>query len=181
MDQPMLNLFSFMSARFVVERDRHAGVENEVHHPPRHDYNLKRMIAAVKKSLDYFNREFTPYQFDQVRILEFPGYASFAQAFANTIPFTESIGFIADLRDPDDLDYVTDITAHEMAHQWWAHRVIGADMQGSTLLSEALAQYSALMILRESEGENAVRKFLRYELDQYLHGQIGRASCRERV
>ena len=179
MDQPMLNFFSFMSARYAVERDRHAGVDIEVYHHPRHDYNVKRMIAAVKKSLDYFNREFTPYQFDQVRILEFPGYASFAQAFANTIPFSESIGFIADLRDPDDLDYVTDITAHEMAHQWWAHRVIGADMQGSTLLSEALAQYSALMILRESEGENAVRKFLRYELDQYLHGRAGETG-RER-
>ena len=43
------------------------------------------------------------------------------------------------------IDYVTYVTAHETGHQWWAHQVIGADMQGQTVLSETLAQYSALM------------------------------------
>ncbi len=39
---------------------------------------------------------FGPYQFDQARIIEFPGYATFAQAFANTMPYSEAIGFVAD-------------------------------------------------------------------------------------
>jgi hypothetical protein len=34
------------------------------------------------------------------------------------------------------------VVAHEMGHQWWAHQVMGAAMQGSTLLSESMAQYS---------------------------------------
>jgi ABC-2 type transport system permease protein len=35
------------------------------------------------------------------------------------------------------------VVAHEMGHQWWAHQVMGADMQGSTLLSETMSQYSS--------------------------------------
>jgi aminopeptidase N len=38
------------------------------------------------------------------------------------------------------------VTAHEFGHQYWAHQVIGAEMQGATVLSETLAQYSALMV-----------------------------------
>jgi len=128
------------------------------------------MIDSVKKSLDYFSRNFSPYQHRQLRILEFPRYASFAQSFPNTIPYSESIGFIARVKD-DDLDYPFYVTAHEVAHQWWAHQVIGGDLQGSTVLSETLAQYSALMVMEHEYGPDQIRKFLEYELDQYLQGR----------
>src|SRR3546814_7935137 len=95
------------------------------------------MIESAKKSLDYYTREFSPYQFRQLRILEFPGYSTFAQAFAGTVPYSESIGFIADLRDEETIDYVFYVTAPEVAHQWWAHQVVGANVQGATLLSES--------------------------------------------
>ena len=88
-----------------------------------------------------------------MRILEFPGYATFAQPFPNTIPYSESIGFIADLRDEDDVDYVFYVTAHEIAHQWWAHQVIGADVQGVDAdVARSLAQYSALMVMEQEYG-----------------------------
>src|SRR3546814_3825526 len=101
------------------------------------------MIESAKKSLDYHPREFSPYQFRQLRILEFPGYSTFAQAFAGTVPYSESIGFIADLRDEDDIDYVFYVTAHEVAHQWWAHQVVGAHVQGATMLSERSEEHTS--------------------------------------
>ncbi|MGB8716118.1 MAG: M1 family aminopeptidase, partial [Rhodanobacteraceae bacterium] len=171
MDQPMLNFFAFLSARYKVKKDSWNGIAIDVYYNPDHAWNVDRMITAVKKSFAYYNSHYTPYQFRQLRILEFPGYAGFAQSFANTIPFSESIGFIADLRDKDKIDYVTDVTAHEVAHQWWAHRVIGADMQGSTMLSESLAQYSSLMVMKHIYGASKMRKFLKYELDRYLVGR----------
>jgi aminopeptidase N len=131
------------------------------------------MIEGVQMSLAYYEQHFTPYQHHQVRIIEFPGYQSFAQSFANTIPYSESIGFIADLRDPDDIDYVFYVTAHEVAHQWWAHQVIGANVQGATMLSESLAQYSALMVMEQEYGRAHMRRFLKYELDRYLSGRGG--------
>jgi aminopeptidase N len=173
MDRPMLPFFCYLSARWQVKRDEWHGMPIEVYYDAKHPYNVDRMIDGAKKSLDYFTTNFSPYQHRQVRILEFPGYARFAQSFANTIPYSEAIGFIADLRKAEDLDYVFYVTAHEVAHQWWAHQVIGADLQGQAMLSESLSQYSALMVMEKEYGAQKMRRFLKYELDRYLRGRGG--------
>jgi ABC-2 type transport system permease protein len=173
MDAPILDFFSFQSARYAVKRDQWNGVALQVYYDPQHGYNVDRMLEAMKKSLAHFSKAYAPFQFRQMRILEFPGYQRFAQSFANTVPFSEAIGFIADLRDPDDIDYVFYVTAHEVAHQWWAHQVIGAYVQGVTMLDEAFAQYSALMVQEHEYGPAQMRKFLKYELDRYLSERSG--------
>lgn len=173
MDRPMLAFYCYLSARWEVKRDAWQGVPIEIYYDPQHPYNVDRMIDGTKKSLDYFTKNFSPYQHQQVRILEFPRYARFAQSFANTIPFSEAIGFIADLRKPQDVDYVFYVTAHEIAHQWWAHQVIGANVQGQNMLAESLSQYSALMVMEHEYGRGKMRKFLKYELDRYLRGRGG--------
>ena len=73
--------------------------------------------------------------------------------------------------DPEDIDYPYYVTAHELAHQWWAHQVLGGNVQGETMLVETLAQYSALMVMKKKYGEAKMRRFLRYELDRYLLGR----------
>src|SRR6185295_10600068 len=134
---------------------------------------VQRMVDGVKRSLDYFSANFSPYQHKQVRILEFPAYARFAQSFPNTIPFSESIGFIADLRDKNAIDYVFYVTAHEVGHQWWAHQVVGAQVKGTTMVTETMAQYSALMVMEKEYGPDKMRKFLQHELNGYLRGRGG--------
>ena len=173
MDQPILNFYSFLSARWKITKGQWQGLPIEVYHHPAHNKNVQGMIRSVQKSLDYYTKNFSPYQHKQVRIVEFPRYASFAQAFPNTIPYSESIGFIADVRDPDAIDYPFYVTAHEIAHQWWAHQVIGANVQGSTMMSESLAQYSALMVMEQEYGSEKMRRFLKYELDNYLRNRSG--------
>jgi ABC-2 type transport system permease protein len=171
MDAPILHFYSYLSARYEVRREAWNGVAIEVYYHKPHTYNLERMVQAIKKSLDYFTTNFGPYQHRQVRIVEFPRYAHFAQSFPNTIPFSESLGFIARLKGAKDeaIDYPFYVTAHEVAHQWWAHQVIGGDVQGCRLMSESLAQYSALMVMEKEYGPEKMRRFLKYELDDYLH------------
>ena len=173
MDAPILNFYAFQSGRYAVRRDRWNDVAIEIWYQPGHEYNLDRMVAATKDGLDYFTAAFGPYQHRQFRIIEFPRYQTFAQAFPNTIPYSEGIGFIARVRDddPDDVDYPYYVTAHELAHQWWAHQVVGANVQGATMLVETLAQYSALMVMKRKVGEAQMQRFLRYELDRYLIGR----------
>lgn len=173
MDAPILGFWAYLSADWEVKRDRWNDVAIEVYYDRKHPYNVERMIAATKKSLDYFTANFGPYQHRQFRILEFPGYATFAQAFPNTIPYSEAIGFITRLDEEDAVDYVFYVTAHELAHQWWAHQVMGADAQGSTLMSETMAQYSALMVMEQEYGPEKMRQFLKHELDSYLRGRGG--------
>jgi ABC-2 type transport system permease protein len=173
MDRPMLSFFCYLSARWQVKRGQWHGMPIEIYYDAKHPYNVERMIEATQQSLDYFTSHFSPYQHHQVRILEFPRYATFAQSFANTIPYSEAIGFVADLRDPQDIDFVFYVTAHEIAHQWWAHQVIGADVQGGSMITESLSQYSALMVMEKQYGREHMRRFLRYELDKYLSSRGG--------
>ncbi len=173
MDAPIWPFVSFSSARYALAEDQWNDVKLEVYYHPTHDFNIDSMIESSKASLDYFTRAFSPYQYRQFRILEFPRYQVFAQSFPNTIPFSEAIGFVADLRDEKDIDYVFYVTAHEMAHQWWGHQVAGANMQGATVMTETLAQYSALMVMEHAFGEEKMRRFLKYELDRYLQGRGG--------
>ena len=180
MDVPIWPYVSFQSARYAVANDRWNDVALQVFYHPAHDFNVARMIEASKKSLDYFTREFSPYQYRQFRILEFPAYETFAESFPNTIPFSEGIGFIANLQDPKYIDYVFYVTAHELAHQWWGHQLVGRRAQGETLLVETLAQYSALMVMEHEYGPGQMRRFLKYELDNYLKNRGGKRSrnCR---
>jgi aminopeptidase N len=131
------------------------------------------MLASSKGGLDYYQANYSPYQFAQYRILEFPRYRGFAQSFPNTIPYSESIGFIGRMEKKDDIDFTYFVTAHELGHQWWGHQLIGGNVEGSNMMSETLAEYSALMVMEKKYGKDQMHKFLRHEVDQYLRGRGG--------
>jgi ABC-2 type transport system permease protein len=174
MDSKMLNFYNFMSGRYDVLREEHDGIKLEIYYHPDHDYNINRMMSGLKDGLDYYNANYTPYQHRQARIIEFPRTGGgFAQAFPNTIPFSEAIGFIADVDEDDQngVDVPYSVTAHELAHQWWAHQVIGAKAKGMTLLSESLSEYSSLKVLEKGSGKTQMRKFLKNAMDRYLLGR----------
>jgi aminopeptidase N len=173
-DSPIMHFFSAQSAHYAVSTVKYKGVDIGVYYDPAHPWNVALIQKAMKAGLDYYQANFSPYQFHQVRVLEFPApQGAFAQSFANTIPWSEGIFFIADNRDPSRIDMATYVGAHELGHQWWAHQVIGADEQGSTVLSETLAQYSAGMVMKHMYGGDMMRKFLKFELDSYLKGRGG--------
>jgi len=169
MDQKMLNFYNISSAKYEIARDKWNDVELTILYQRGHDFNIDRMMLALKDGLDYYTTEFSPYQFKQLRILEFP-FGGFAQSFANTVPFAENAGFTAMVDDTDEggVDYAYTVTAHELAHQWWAHQVIGANVRGATMLSESLSEYSSLKVLEKRYGEGKMRKFLKDALDKYL-------------
>jgi aminopeptidase N len=172
-EAPILRFFSIQSAAYAVKTENYKGIELSIYHHPGHGWNVDRMLRALEVGLDYNQANFSPYQFRQVRILEFPAYADFAQSFANTIPYSENLGWIIDARNPEKIDMVSYVTAHELGHQWWAHQLIGGDMQGSTMLDETLAQYSALMATEKLYGPAQIHKFLKFELDHYLRARGG--------
>ena len=176
-DAPINHFFSIQSGRYAVARDKAVladkTVDLAVYYQPGHEYNVPRMLAAMKSSLTLFNEKFSPYQFKQARIIEFPSYADFAQSFANTIPYSENIGFLSKLGAADKIDTVTYVTAHEIAHQWWGHQLVPSSQQGGSMLVESFAQYSALLVMERTYGREQMRRFLKYELDRYLRRRGG--------
>ncbi|MBB6251803.1 ABC transporter permease/M1 family aminopeptidase [Nitrospirillum iridis] len=181
-DSPIAHFESWLSARYAVARDHwgegdHA-VDLAVYYHQPHAWNVARMMEGMKRALTYASDSFGPYQHRQLRVLEFPDYSRFAQSFPNTVPYSEGIGFVSDLRDKSKIDAVFYVTAHEVAHQWWGHQLVAANVQGNTLLVESLAQYTALMVMEHEYGPNQIRKFLKYELDRYLAAR-GREELEE--
>ncbi len=107
---------------------------------------------------------------DSFAIAEFPRYQGFAQSFPTLVPFSEAMGFIWTCASPA-FDYVWYVTAHETAHQWWGHQIVGAAVEGAQFLSESLAEYSALMVTEHRYGPHRMRPFLKQSLDTYLRGR----------
>jgi len=173
MDAPILAIASMNSARYAVRRDKWQDVNLEIYYQPGHEFNLDRMMDSMKASLDYFSKNFSPFQFHQERIIEFPRYGTFAESFPNTIPYSEAIGFITYVNpnDPAAVDVPFYVTSHEVAHQWWGHQVMSANTEGGTAIVETLAQYSALMVMKHRYGPQSMQKFLRFELEAYLRGR----------
>lgn len=167
-EAPIANFFSIQSARYAERHLPHGDVDLAVYYDAQHSRNVDRMLAASAHALDVYRSAFGPYQFYHTRIVEFPSYRVFAQSFAGTFPYSEGFGFIADLSGNNRIDYIGQVVAHELAHQWWGHQATPADMQGASMLDETLAQYSALMVMEKTAGRDQVRRYLQHELDTYL-------------
>jgi hypothetical protein len=172
-DVPSQDFCSFISARYEVGKRDWNGISLEVYYDKKHDYNIELMLDALESSMDYYIKNFGPYYHKQARIIEFPKYATFAQAFPGTMPYSESFGYIIDLEDTTKNNVIDAVVAHEMAHQWWAHQVVGASMQGGTMLSEAFAEYSSLMVMKQKKSPLEMKEFLKYDFNRYLRGRGG--------
>ncbi|MEP0365649.1 MAG: M1 family aminopeptidase [Cyclobacteriaceae bacterium] len=177
MDVPMVNFYSVISADYAVITDTWKpavdslpDVRLEIYYHKGHEYNTDRMMQGMKEALSYYSANFSPFQFQQLRIMEFPKYRTFAQSFANTVPFSEGIGFVQNI-GTEDVDLPFYVTAHEVAHQWWGHQVTDAGVKGNAMLSETLSQYSALMVMKQNFRPEIIKEFLRHELDVYLSGR----------
>jgi aminopeptidase N len=179
--EPMINFYSIVSAEYEVMRDqwmpKHGDpVDLEIYYHKGHDYNLDRMMSSMKHSFDYFDKNFNTYQYQQMRIMEFPRYAGFAQSFPNTVPYSESIGFIMDIDEEEDADMPFFVTAHELAHQWWGMQVIAANVEGRYMILETLAQYAALMVMKKEFPGEKIEKILAGERKRYLLGRANEAA-----
>lgn len=155
------------SAEYAVREDRWRDVVLRVYYHPTHTFNVDRMVQSMKASLEYFTEQFGPYPYEELRIVEFPRYASFARAHPHTIAFAEGDVFLQRVEDGDrDLPFFT--VAHETAHHWWGGQVSGASVKGRGFLSEGLANYSAMMVIEKTYGPEAARDFYDYQMDRYL-------------
>jgi ABC-2 type transport system permease protein len=179
-DQQIIHFYPVLSANYNVMRDTctpagnpaDAIVDLEIYYQKGHESNLDRMLEAMKMSLNYYSVHFSPYQYKHLRIVEFPRYRTFAQSLPGIIPFSESSGFVMDIQDKKDVDMAFFITAHEVAHQWWGMQLEAANVQGQNMILETLAQYSALMLLKQKYPAEKLQKFLQFQREAYREGSL---------
>ncbi len=169
-DQPVRFGGTVLSAKYAVRETTWQDIPLQVFHHPTHDVNVDRMLRSMRASLAYYTANFGPYQFRQLRVVEFPQYANFARAHPGTIAFSEGSAFLTRI-DSGEVDRTFFVVAHETAHQWWGGQVIPFGGPGAPMVSETLAQYSSMMVLEAEYGPAMARRFYDYNMDEYLRGR----------
>jgi len=173
MNKPVKKLYGINAGKFAVCQDKWKGVRLEIYYHPAHHHNLEHMTNGMKAALAYNSRHFSSYPHQSARIIEFPvTYSSHATTFATSIPFSEARFLAAvDTADSSAINMPFYIAAHEMAHQWWGNQLLPAEAPGARMLTESLAEYSALRALESKYGKAPLRRFLRLNRDRYLAGR----------
>jgi ABC-2 type transport system permease protein len=160
-DVPISGLDVFFSANYGVHREQWKHVDIQVFVHPEHTKHLERLLRGVRASLDYYSAEFGSYPYPFLQIIEQPGNF-FGMGVDGSGVITAGEGFF--LLDPqgDGFDAIFEIVAHEMGHQWWGGQLKPAFAEGGGVISEGLAWYSAMQLVKNVKGREALRQFMSF-------------------
>lgn len=151
-DHPV-RIFNLIAGRWAVKR----GEGVAVYYDPRHPYNVDEMFDALAGARRWYGEWFASYPWKTLRLSEFAGWPTYAQAPAGNISFSEGIGFLT--RSRPDANSAFWIAGHEAAHMWWPNMAMIADGPGASVLSEGFAHFSTLLLTAQVRGEQQRQAF----------------------
>jgi ABC-type transport system involved in multi-copper enzyme maturation permease subunit len=164
------------SARYASSDDRWRDIALRVLHHPREGDNVERMMHGMKASLEYYTSHFGPYPDSLLQVIEIPRYSVFGIALPLSMAFSED-AFHSRVR-AGEIDQPFYGTAHETAHHWWGGMVQSAPVRGHGLLTESLANYSAMMVMEKTFGREVAQRVYKFQMDRYFsgHGEYSREA-----
>ena len=166
-DVPINGMDVFFSADYTVHRERwglpgaERGVDLQVFVHPGHTKLLERVVRSARASLDYYSAQFGPYPYRFLQIVEQPGnFLGMGVDGSGVVTGGEGVFQL----DPhgDGFDAIFEIVAHEMGHQWWGMQLKPAFAEGGGVISESLAWYSAMELVKNVKGREALRRFMHF-------------------
>lgn len=121
--------------------------------PPSPSENVRTVGTTSARAVEFYERYFGPYPYGELSITQMPGQVS--QGWPGLI-YLSSFAFLSnDQRarlgmDRNQLALAEQVVAHETAHQWWGD-LVGWSSYRDQWIMEALANYSALMLLESHD------------------------------
>lgn len=162
--------FAVSSAEYSIKKEHYKGKSFEVYYHPTHYENVEHLIKNAKLTMDYCETNFGPYPFKTIRFAEVSSFTKgfAATAYPATIYMTEDMIFHSNIKADKQQDVINELAGHELAHLWWGGNQIYPDNRdGAVMLTETLAMYTELMLLKKMYGKEEMLNRVRMHLDIY--------------
>ncbi len=131
--------------------------------PPDPNARSADLAAEISAALEWYAMHFGPPPLNTLTVSPIPG--NFGQGFPGLL-YISTLAFLTENDRPEAvrndalrLFYSEILSAHEAAHQWWGN-LVGAATYHDEWISEALANYSALLVLERRKGPRAAEQVL---------------------
>jgi ABC-type transport system involved in multi-copper enzyme maturation permease subunit len=147
-DHPV-SFYNIVVGKWNVKR----GNGTEVYYHPGHPYNVDEILGCLDASRKYYSEWYYPYPWKELKLSEFAALATYAQGFPTNISFSEGVGFLTG--NTPEIHFAFEVTAHEAAHQWWGNIVTPGKGPGGNILAEGMANFSTILLLEQTKGQNA--------------------------
>jgi hypothetical protein len=170
-NEPIAFRFGVSSGNYALAKRAYRGITIEVYYHPIHAENVQHLIENAAKTYDYCTSNFGEYPFKTIRFAEISSFTNgfAATAYPATIFMTENMVFHANIKGDKQQDVINELAGHEFAHEWWgAHQVIPDNREGAKFLTETLAMYTELMLVKKMYGQKRVLENVALHEDLYL-------------
>ncbi|MDX5346717.1 MAG: ABC transporter permease, partial [Hymenobacteraceae bacterium] len=167
---PIRNSFAFFSAKYAVQEAYWNKVKIQIFYHPDHKNNIDRLVKSTQASLEYNTKHFGLYPYRQIRFVEAPGSPGqmLLHSDPTTISYSEGFALLKPENDIRGFDFPFAVAAHEVAHQWWGNMLVPAYVEGAPLLTESLAWYSSMMVVKQTYGNEHLNRLLRMMRQEFL-------------
>jgi ABC-2 type transport system permease protein len=163
--------FGISSANYAVNKADYKGKKIEVYFHPKHHENVQHLIENAEKTLDYCETNFGAYPYSTIRFAEISAFTKgfAATAYPASIFMAEDVIFHSNIKGDKQQDVINELAGHELAHQWWGANQLAPDnREGAKFLTETLANYTELMLVKKMYGHKRVLENVKMHLDMYL-------------
>ncbi|MEM7372978.1 MAG: hypothetical protein AAF587_30430 [Bacteroidota bacterium] len=169
-DGPIVNTLSWLSG--IYEEKSYSGPDQEVklYRHPLQGKNDVHFFHGLRSSLAYCSTWFGPLKYDTIRVVEFPiTEGTYATVHGNLMPYSESY-FTCDIADEENAVFNMPffVSAHEVAHCWWGHRLDPANVAGGRMITEGLANYIAMKATETAYDKELVLNLRKEYHEMYL-------------
>lgn len=163
--------FAISAAKYAIKKALYKGKNFEIYYHPAHAENVAHLLKNAEITLDYCENNFGPYPFKTIRFAEVSGFTKgfAATAYPATIFMTEDMLFHANIKGDRQQDVINELAGHELSHMWWGNNQISPDdRDGAAMLTETLAMYTEMMLLKKMHGKAKLLEKIKMHLGIYL-------------
>jgi hypothetical protein len=149
------NRYAVASVAYLKREMKHGAIVIEQYRHEANATNNEQVLAGALASLDFHTKAIGPGADAHLRLAVLP---SFSDAFGGTsypgtVFVVENRALQFRPRDEAMINPAFTVTAHEVAHQWWGSQLRPVEGPGYRFLTESLATWAELEIVRQRLGE----------------------------